>query len=95
MTLPLYGTANVCRGFERHTSQVVVRLKALGTGPTTDDHDFYIVRSKADHQRAIQEHRHSIFVINDDVDAHLSTAYANTRAIAVPSKFSYLEAAIS
>jgi len=92
MTLPLYGTATLCTGFEKDTSRVVARLKALGTGPSTDDHDFYIVRSQADLVRAIEERRDSIFVIDDDTSVNLSMAHPDTRAIAVPSKFSYLDA---
>jgi hypothetical protein len=66
MTLPLYGTATLCMGFEKDTSRVVARLKALGTGPPTDGHDFYIVRSQTDLVRAIEERRNSIFLIDDD-----------------------------
>jgi hypothetical protein len=92
MTLPLYGTATLCKGFEKDTSRVVARLKALGTGPSTDDHDFYIVRSQADLARAIEEQCNSIFVIDDDAGVSLSMAHPNIRAIAVPTKFSYLDA---
>ena len=92
MTLPLYGIATLCKGFEKDTSRVVARLKALGTGPSTDDHDFYTVRSQADLVRAIEEQRSSIFVINDDAGVSLSIAHPDVRAIAVPTKFSYLDA---
>ena len=92
MTLPLYGTAALCKGFEKDTSRIVARLKALGTGPSTDDHDFYIVRSQADLVRAVEEQRNSIFVINDDTGVSLSMANLDIRAIAVPTKFSYLDA---
>src|SRR5258707_9779575 len=92
MTLPFYGTATLCTGFEKETSRLVARLKALGTGPTTDAHDFYIVRSQADLVRAIEEQRNSIFVINDETGVDLSTTRADIRAIAVPTKFSYLDA---
>ena len=92
MTLPLYGTATLCRGFESTSSRVVARLKALGTGPSTDHHDFFIVRSQVDLDRAIEERCNSIFVIDDDAGVTLSMADSNIRAITVPAKFSYLDA---
>jgi His-Xaa-Ser system radical SAM maturase HxsC len=90
MTLPLSGTATFCSGLERG-SRAVVRLKALGTVPKTDDHDFYIVRSQADFGRAIKEKRNSIFLINDATSVDLLSAHSGTRIITVPSKFSYLD----
>jgi His-Xaa-Ser system radical SAM maturase HxsC len=92
MTLPLYGTATFCKGFGKDSSRAVARLKALGTAPSTDDHDFYIVRSQPDLERAIEERRNSIFAITDDPDVSLSTAGSDLRAIAVQSRFSYLDA---
>jgi His-Xaa-Ser system radical SAM maturase HxsC len=89
MTLPLYGTATFYSGLERN-SRSVVRLKALGTGPSADDHDFYIVRSQPDVGHAVQEKRNSIFVINDATSVDLSSVQSDTRVITVPSKFSYL-----
>jgi His-Xaa-Ser system radical SAM maturase HxsC len=89
MTLPLYGTATFCSGLER-SSRSVVRLKALGTGPSADDHDFYIARSQSDVGHAVQEKRNSIFVINDATSVDLSSVHSDTRVITVPSKFSYL-----
>jgi His-Xaa-Ser system radical SAM maturase HxsC len=89
MTLPLYGTATLCSGLERN-SRSVLRLKALGTGPSADDHDSYIVRSQSDVGHAVQEKRNSIFVINDATSVDLSSVQSDTRIITVPSKFSYL-----
>lgn len=91
MTLPLSGTATFCSGLER-SSRSVVRLKALGTGPHADDHDFYIVRSQADVGQAIREGCNSIFSIGDENSVDLSTVHSDARLIAVPSKFSYLNA---
>jgi His-Xaa-Ser system radical SAM maturase HxsC len=91
MTLPLTGTATFCSGLER-SSRSVVRLKALGTGPNTDDHDFFIVRSEADVGQAVQEERNSIFAINDATSVDLSSVGSAARIIRVPSKFSYLNA---
>lgn len=91
MTLPLSGTATSCSGFER-SSRSVVRLKALGTEPSADDHDFYIARSQADVGQAIREKRNSIFVINDATSVDLSSMHSGTRIVTVPSKFSYLNA---
>jgi His-Xaa-Ser system radical SAM maturase HxsC len=91
MTLSLSGIATFWSGLER-SSRVVVRLKALGTGAETDDHDFYIVRSQADFGQALQEKRNSIFVINDAISVDLSSAQSDVRVITVPSKFSYLDA---
>jgi His-Xaa-Ser system radical SAM maturase HxsC len=89
MTLPLYGTATFYSGLER-SSRSVVRLRALGTGPSADDHDFYIVRSQPDVGHAVQQKRNSIFVINDATSVDLSSVQSDTRVITVPSKFSYL-----
>jgi sulfatase maturation enzyme AslB (radical SAM superfamily) len=89
MTLPLYGTATFYSGLER-SSRSVVRLKALGTGPSADDHDFYIVRSQPDVGHAVQQKRNSIFVIDDATSVDLSSVQSDTRVITVPSKFSYL-----
>jgi His-Xaa-Ser system radical SAM maturase HxsC len=89
MTLPLYGTATLCSGLERN-SRSVLRLKALGTGPSADDHDSYIVRSQSEVGHAVQEKRNSIFVINDATGVDLSSVQSDTRVITVPSKFSYL-----
>jgi His-Xaa-Ser system radical SAM maturase HxsC len=91
MTLPLSGTATFCSGLER-SFRSVVRLKALGMGPSEDDHDFYIVRSQPDVGQAIREKRNSIFVINDANSVDLSTVHSDARIITVPSKFSYLDA---
>jgi His-Xaa-Ser system radical SAM maturase HxsC len=91
MTLPLSGTATFCSGLKR-SSRSVVRLKALGTGPHADDHDFYIVRSQADVGQAIREKCNSIFAINDANSVDLSTVHFDARIITVPSKFSYLNA---
>jgi His-Xaa-Ser system radical SAM maturase HxsC len=91
MTLPLTGTATFCSGLER-SSRSVVRLKALGTGPNSDDHDFYIVRSQADVGQAVREERNSIFAINDATSVDLSSVGPAARIISVPSKFSYLDA---
>jgi His-Xaa-Ser system radical SAM maturase HxsC len=91
MTLPLTGTASFCSGLERG-SRAVVRLKALGTGPNSDDHDFYIVRSQADVEQAGREERNSIFAINDASSVDLSSVGSAARIISVPSKFSYLDA---
>ncbi len=91
MTLPLSGTATFCGGLER-SSRSVVRLKALETGPHTDNHDFYIIRSQADVEQAIKEKRNSIFAINDPNGVDLSKVHSDARIITVPSKFSYLAA---
>jgi His-Xaa-Ser system radical SAM maturase HxsC len=91
MTLPLSGTATFCGGLER-SSRSVVRLKALETGPHTDNHDFYIIRSQADVEQAIKEKRNSIFAINDSNGVDLSKVHSDARIITVPSKFSYLAA---
>jgi His-Xaa-Ser system radical SAM maturase HxsC len=91
MTLPLSGTATFCSGLEPN-SRSVIRLKALGTGPNADDHDFYIVRSQADVGQAVQEKRNSIFSINDASGVDLSKVHSDVRIITVPSKFSYLDA---
>jgi His-Xaa-Ser system radical SAM maturase HxsC len=91
MTLPLSGTATICSGLEP-SSRSVVRLKALGTGPSADVHDFYIVRSQADVGQAIREKCNSIFAISDANSIDLSTVLTDVRIITVPHKFSYLDA---
>jgi His-Xaa-Ser system radical SAM maturase HxsC len=91
MTLPLSGTATFCSGFEP-SSRSVVRLKALGTGPSADVHDFYIARSQADVGQAIREKCNSIFAIGDAISVDPSTVHSDARIITVPSKFSYLDA---
>jgi His-Xaa-Ser system radical SAM maturase HxsC len=89
MTLPLSGTATFCNGLEGN-SRAVVRLKALGTGPKADDHDFYIVRSPSDVGQAILEKRDSIFAISD-ASLDLSSAFSDARVITVSSKFAYFD----
>jgi len=89
MTLPLTGTATFCSGLEPN-SRAVVRLKALETDSNCEAHDFYIVRSQTDVQRAIREQRSSIFVINDATSIDLSSVSSAARIISVPPKFSYL-----
>jgi His-Xaa-Ser system radical SAM maturase HxsC len=91
MTLPLFGTASLCSGLEEH-SRSVVRLKALGTEPSSAGTDFIIVRTGDDLSRAIQNNHESVFAIDDGTGCFLSIGDLPRRTIAVSAQFSYLAA---
>jgi His-Xaa-Ser system radical SAM maturase HxsC len=91
MTLPLFGTATLCRGLEEHTRSVV-RLKALGTGAFSAETDFVIVRTDDDLSRAIQNGNETIFAIDDGSGSFLSSEGLPRRTIVVPAQFSYFDA---
>jgi His-Xaa-Ser system radical SAM maturase HxsC len=90
MTLPLFGTASLCRGFDGEHARSVARLQSLGLGASRNENDFAVVRTSEDMRRVVEENHNSIFVINDDPDEFLSTAVFSGRAIVVSSKFAYL-----
>ena len=91
MTLPLFGTAALCRGLEEQTRSVV-RLKTLDTEIPNAEADFTIVRTSDDLKRAIQNGHDSIFAIDDGTGRFLSLEDLRRRTIAVPAQFSYLDA---
>lgn len=91
MTLPLFGTAALCRGLEEQTRSVV-RLKALGTETPNAEADFIIVRTSDDLKRAIQNKHESIFAIDDGTGCLLPVNGLPRRTIAVSAQFSYLDA---
>lgn len=91
MTLPLFGTAALCRGLEEQTRSVV-RLKTLDAETPNAEADFTIVRTSEDLTRAIQNDHESIFAIDDGTGRFLSLKDLRRRTIAVPAQFSYLGA---
>ncbi|SIO67104.1 hypothetical protein SAMN05443247_11694 [Bradyrhizobium erythrophlei] len=91
MTLPLFGTAALCRGLEEQTRSVV-RLKALGTETPNAEADFIIVRTSDNLKRAIQNKHESIFAIDDGTGCLLPVNGLPLRTIAVSAQFSYFDA---
>lgn len=90
MTLPLFGTATFCHGFEGEHARSVARLQSLGLDTSRNASDFIVVRTSEDMRRAVEEDHDSIFIINDSPNDILSTAAFSGRAIGVTSKFAYL-----
>ena len=91
MTLPLFGTATLCRGLSEHTRSVV-RLKELGSESFGADVDFVVVRTDDDLNRAIQDNHESILAIDDGTGRFLSIERLPRRTIVVPAQFSYFDA---
>ncbi|WP_409190634.1 His-Xaa-Ser system radical SAM maturase HxsC [Bradyrhizobium sp. RDM4] len=91
MTLPLFGTAALCRGLEEQTRSVV-RLKTVDNEVSNPEADFTIVRTSDDLKRAIQNDHKSIFAIDDGTGRFMSFGDLQRRTIAVPAQFSYLAA---
>lgn len=91
MTLPLSGTAALCRGLEEQTRSVV-RLKAVRAEAFRTETDFVIVRTDDDLSRAIQNGDESIFAIDDSSGRFLSGEGLPRRTIVVPAQFSYFDA---
>jgi His-Xaa-Ser system radical SAM maturase HxsC len=90
MTLPLFGTADLCHGFNSEHTRSVVRLRSPGFGVSAEESDFVVVRTSEDMRRAVEEKHRSVFVINDSQTDILSTTAFSGRAIGVSSKFAYL-----
>jgi His-Xaa-Ser system radical SAM maturase HxsC len=90
MTLPLFGTATVCHGFDGEPARSVVRLRSPALGTSQNESDFVVVRTSEDLRRAVEEEQNSIFIISDDPDEVLSAGAFPGRIITVPSKFAYL-----
>ena len=90
MTLPLFGTATLCHGFDSGHARSVARLQSLGLGDLRNASDFVVVRTGEDMRRAVEGDHNSIFIINDSPVEILSTEAFSGRAIGVPSKFAYL-----
>jgi His-Xaa-Ser system radical SAM maturase HxsC len=90
MTLPLFGTATLCHGFDGEHVRSVARLQSLGVDVSRGATDFIVVRTSEDMRRAVEEDHNSIFIINDSPSDILSTASFSGRAIGVSSNFAYL-----
>lgn len=91
MTLPLFGTASLCHGFDGEHTRSVARLQSPGLGASRNESDFAVVRTSEDMRRVVDENHNSIVIISDDPDDFLSTAVFSGRAIGISSKFAYLE----
>jgi His-Xaa-Ser system radical SAM maturase HxsC len=90
MTLPLFGTATLCRGFDSEHARSVARLQPPGSGASRNESDFVVVRTSGEMRRVVEEQHNSVLVINDDPNDVLSAAAFSGRAIGVSSKFAYL-----
>lgn len=89
MTLPLFGTAALCRGLEQQ-SRSVIRLRTLDAETPKADTDFVIVRTDDDLKQAVQNGDESVLAIDDGTGHFLSADRMPRRTIAVSAQFSYL-----
>jgi len=90
MTLPLFGTAALCQGFDSAHARSVVRLQSSGLGAARNESDFVIVRTPEEMRRVVAQGNNSIFIINDSPNDILSTEAFSGRAIGLSSQFAYL-----
>src|SRR5438045_9447494 len=90
MTLPLFGTATLCHGFDSEHTRSVARLQSPGLGDPQNESEFFVVRTSEDMRWVVDNNHNSIFVINDSPNEILSAEAFSGRAIVVSSRFAYL-----
>lgn len=91
MTLPLYGTASYCAGFNPDRSRSALRLRSVESKIERHPSDFALAKTSDDLSRAIEEDWSSIFVFSDESEStRRFSEHPERRLVVVPLRYGYL-----
>jgi His-Xaa-Ser system radical SAM maturase HxsC len=91
MTLPLYGTASTCSGFDSDKVRSTIRLRSVESTAQRHSSDFALTKSPVEFERAIKENWKSIFVVAGDSIALPHSDCPQRRLVTVPPRYGYLD----